>query len=267
MNKIAFVTVSDFRLSKEALTIVNSIQSKYSSKEFDFFLVTDAKSIKKYRRVFLNSKIIFKNISETIKLKKFFSKKNLLRHTTIFTYLRLLIFDIVPELNTKEYKSIIYLDIDTFLSKKIPTKYLNSKENIAFVEQSGTPKELRQRIDWWRAKINNEAIFPTILEKLEKNMYFNAGVLIINNKEMFEELTKKIISYKVILDDQTMMNYFNINHFKIVNDNKMNNRVSTDFNKNSYIFHFAGSKKPWNKKDLIENGGELQKKCTEIGYF
>lgn len=264
-NKIAIISFFDYNWSRNYFTLVSSILKNFD-REFQLFVGTDKKSIEKYSTIFKNSNILYK---DTINLNKYFKNvRTISPRITTAAWYRLKIFDFFN--NLEEYRSVIYLDIDTLISKKIPDKYFNSALNYAFLE---CPNEFSSQkeyfINYWSKKLKDfEKEKQDILSKIENDKYFNSGVLILNNIEKAKILFNRAINSKIMHDDQTLLNLYNKDHILVIDDHKMNNQVSRFFTSSAVIYHFNAKNKPWNynyKDDKL--GKDYLKMVERTRYF
>lgn len=123
--------------------------------------------------------------------------------------------------------SIIYLDVDTIIRKRIPTEVLNSNLNYAIIDYNlSNYSRKKDIINFWIYNFNknhfSNDLKSDIIPKLYNDSYFNAGVLIINNLGLAKELFNKCINSPIKMDDQTLLNYYNDKNFKVINDTNLN---------------------------------------------
>lgn len=258
-KKITFVIVADSNIYKQALVLIRSIQLVYDIHEYNIHVITDVGSVKffKFFDSFINIKVI--EIDDL----KLHNGKLIDRHITQFTFARLQIFSLIK--NIPDENTVIYLDADTMVKKKINNKYLES-DNIVFNEYFNF-KKIQGTLNYWENRISNYSTFKTIKIKILNKEYFNAGVIIINNRDKYKKLCNRILNSKLIFDDQTLLNLFNYGELNIVENYKMNNRVEINYISSSAVFHFSGMKKPWSLDTKNLNDDTFFKKVNKIGYF
>lgn len=250
--KLNFVVISDLHTIKGAVTLFFSIKRVYPTFNFYLILTEDAFLIYKDRckkagiiTIVLDNKILNKY-------------QNVDRRITNATFGRLYILDLIPKLMKEKF---IYLDVDILVVKKIPEKFYGN-ENIAFLEAplnyEGAHKE--RDINWWEKRIGHDKkVSKSIGQKMRKNEYFNAGVMIINNPAKFSDLTKKIRTSKKKHDDQTLLNFYNRDHFIVKKSKTINAFPYLGIKSNTRVIHFVGATKPWDEQKS-ENIVNLLKK-------
>lgn len=264
MKKITFVLFFDSNISENFWTLYSSIIDKYEKSEIDFYLGVDDETCCKYSTIFNNLNINYINCESYIN--EFSDHKSIKHSITTFTYLRLKLFDFF-NLNT-ENNTIIYLDVDILLSKKIPLKYIDSNDNFVFTETGKIDKYNKDRIkDYWVDLLEIDEVYNKIESLIDDNKYFNAGVIVINDIDKYKNICLKSMNSNYKYDDQTLLNYYNVDELKVVIDKSMNNQVNSNFSKKSVIHHFNDDKKPWNLEALFSDNSELYKKTSKINYF
>lgn len=258
-KEIAFLIIADKNITKQTLILLESIKKTYKKHEYSIFVATENSEIQRYRDYDESINLILAPSVDSNENKKLINK-----NITNFTFLRLRLFEIFNNIPTD--CCCVYLDYDVFFRKKIKSKYINSYNNIAFVEYFDQNK-INNSLLYWKGVISSPLIYSKIKISILNKRYFNAGVLIINNRKSFNALCRKINDSLYTQDDQTLLNFFLNNEFDIVEDYKSNNRVLNNFIKSSSIFHFSGAQKPWSCANLKENDYNLFNKCKKIGYF
>lgn len=185
-------------------------------------------------------------------------------HIGLETYYRFLIQDALPD-----YDKVLYLDSDLIIegdiSKLFATELndclLAAVRDIDFLGNLNMKKGKRKRY-------NEE-----ILKMRNPYDYFQAGVLLLNTKEMrklhsVHEWLDLASNDRYIYNDQDVLNYacegrvlFLDNRWNVMND--CADRIKNVFSlapastydtylaarKNPYIVHYAGFEKPWNTRD------------------
>ncbi len=157
-------------------------------------------------------------------------------HVTISTYNRFLISKIKPDI-----EKLIYLDVDIIALDDIDLLFGQDIENYTL---GAIPEDFED-------KNNNIERIDTL--KLDKNHnYFNAGVLLINNKKWVEDnICEKLFEtekrYRNILKwaDQDILNIVFNNNYKIL-DKKFNYMTQEKEAANNIILrHYNTGDKPW----------------------
>ncbi len=169
-------------------------------------------------------------------------------HVSKATYFRLFI----PRYVEHE-EPLVYLDADTIVIKN-PLDIL--KKQIKQLEESG--KFIAACIE--TTKESALDIFERL--NLQSENYFNAGVMIINNKlSKSPDITSEMIKTMEDLDgnikywDQDVIN----KHFDLqikTLDNRLNVKIDDNsprlnFDLDPHIVHYAGSSKPWTLEGLL----------------
>jgi lipopolysaccharide biosynthesis glycosyltransferase len=180
----------------------------------------------------------------------------MLNHTTVSTMDRLLLPEILPQIN-----KIIYLDVDTVVLADLAELY---QINIDSYSLAGKPSNYES----WKYlyKLASKAANTLEAEKSWKlrralsaeyrlqNRAFNAGVLLMNlakmRRERFTELHLPYIE-KWAMNDQDALNLYANKSSWMVLDSKWNSVPSQDDTKNANILHFAGPVKPWQDMHIL----------------
>lgn len=247
--KIAFYAATDETMLCATLSLLMSVNDLYSKEEFDFYLATNnfkaaTEKFKNYENVHI---IDFSN--------RFNGKLSFITDVVLFnritypSFFRLFIGEKIDD----SYKSIIYLDVDGILLKRIPQEYIDYDKNISFYPRN-TIESMNNTLRWIKGALKNERIKDNLVMKLNQKQYFQSGLIIINSLSEYNVLGLKILRYlkknrkKEIVDDQNLLNYFNKNHIEILDNSSINYRplFSEFVNVDDIVFlHFAGNQKPW----------------------
>lgn len=214
------------------------------------------------KKIINNLKIDYKVISDfDIKLlEKYKMINNSINATTI---LRLYMYDLFPELS--KWKNAVYLDADLIINKKLDEQYFKLK-NFVFRDCPKNNIALKERIIiFWRDTLKSDIEnTEKIIEKINQDNYFNAGVIIINNHQQMKKLLTRAINSKIKFDDQTILNLINSDELVIMDDLKMNNQIKHGFINDSFISHFSGDWKPWK---IFENEESKMSLIHKTNYF
>ena len=245
-QEIPIFMASDDKNSPVLAIAMQSIIS--NTKSFVHFYILDGgisilnkQKIKSLKKHFKNFDIEFLKIDKK-KIKNFYTG-----HLTINTYFRYFISNIKPNI-----QKLLYLDTDIIVTSDIKELFNIDIENYII---GAVPRHCEQLKD------------KNIIEQAKKmnidiNSYFNAGVLLINNKKWREEnitsrcisLTKKL-NNKLINADQDVLNIIFENNYKKLeygfnalcyfNEYLINKGVLKE--NECKILHYAGLK-PWTQK-------------------
>ncbi|MEI0491360.1 glycosyltransferase family 8 protein [Brachyspira intermedia] len=155
----------------------------------------------------------------------------------------------IPTL-TSSCDKILYLDCDIIVNSSLSELFdMDISEYFAFaVEDKGDLNFLNK----YKIKIGLE----------DKHKYFNAGILLLNNKLYLEknldlECESYFNKYCNIIEcaDQDILNYLFKDNVKFI-DNKWNDFTSKNVNTSS-IIHYVGKIKPWNRNCPSNEAVEL----------
>lgn len=252
-NKLIFVAFTDFNSSWSILQLYNSIKGVYDLNQFDFFIGCDslACNSENIATIKSNSNINIKNIEITLADFNFGS----FGHISKMAYARILMYDLFPELVENEH--IVYLDVDTIVSKKIPEIYFDSRDyNFSVIDYDCSSQERSSFINFDSYLETNLKEFHNIYKKNYENSrmnnYFNSGVIIINNHKKMIDLFNIVKKSSLILsiDDQNLLNYYNEDHIKVLTNIELNYQPwkwgLEGIEGKVIISHFNGGIKPWN---------------------
>lgn len=271
-KKIKFTIFIDKNGYKPFLLLLDSITNTYNKNDYSIYLGVDDWIFNEYKKnnIFFEDNVIVRKISNL--LTTLFNKSLLINNLSIFSFSKLLIFDIFPELIDEN--NIVYLDNDTFLNKKIPNRYLNKTKNFAFSNNLNTNTINSSHKFWEKQLIKYKFEWHVISHLLKKRMIFNSGVLIINNTFDYIRLKNRIIEMNSDkLDDQTLLNVWNISEILLIDDFNMNHQYNQGIvNDKIIILHFSGRVKPWsadfewenNRGKLLEEYFYLETKIWRI---
>ncbi len=259
MKKINLVSFFDSGMILCFSEFLNSIKRVYSDSEVNLFIGVSGDIYEKIINEYSHDKYISEIVNVDSFLEVFKNEEMLFGNITKLTYSRFFINELFKE----EFESFIYLDVDILLMNKIKISHLNKKKNFAIKNMSDNKILSTRSKVFWNSFLNKRILEiqegktkqsalklkKKILTKIEKGNYFNAGVLIINNPKKYFFLCKKIINDKSNLslnfDDQTLLNFYNKKHIKVINDFKLNYKVYKDtcFTDDISIIHFLGATK------------------------
>ena len=239
---------SNKKYLKPLEVMLYSLSKNTTSKEIKVYFVNatlNEKTIRSFKDFFKN----IKNISlQVINVnKEIFKDLPLIEHISLETYSRLLLIDLIP----KEIDKILWLDADIVINQNIDDFY-----NIDLKDFYGAVCE----------SINDKSY--KLLEKMgldKSQRYFNAGVILFNLKKMREDFASDyFLNYarenieKITWLDQDILNVtigkncmfcdyklYNFMHFTNTNIRKKDLDFAV---KNTVVFHYIGSIKPWNYK-------------------
>ena len=238
MNLIPIFLASDNNYSSFVATTIASICDNTTS--FCEFYILDSgiseenkEKICNLNNQYKNFSIEFINIVTDRDLKQI-DYKNACSHVSISTYNRFLIPMLKPEL-----KKIIYLDVDIIASGDIKTLYECHLEKYPL---GAIPEN----------EHNQKYKIP--LDLKSEHQYFNAGVLLINNKKfksntLFE--TEKKYRDKLKWADQDILNIAYENNYKIL-DKKFNFMTGENECEDIVIRHFNTDVKPWHFNENLK---------------
>ena len=184
---------------------------------------------------FISLKNELDKISDLFHLRDYYSKE---------TYYRFFIPDLFPD-----YDKVLYLDCDTIILGDISELY---NENIKDYFVAAAQEEVMQTVPLFGEYTRKVLGVPT-------EQYFNAGVLLINNKrflkfkiaEKFVELSKQYVFR--VTQDEDYLNVLCKKRVKIVdlgwNKTAYKNPAFDD--KNLKLVHYKINWKPWHYKDTL----------------
>ena len=234
-----------------------SILQNNKDEEINFYILSSDLSQKsknklnKFQELYYNCKILFKNIDGSI----FQDLKLNIKYISIETYFRYIIADVFPELD-----KILYLDADTVINGSIEKLYNTDLE------------------DFYCVGVNDICIerlgYKQNIGFKEDEVYVNAGVLLLNLKELRKnKISKELIEKTTELEgviyyqDQDVINIVFKNKIKTVDSiyNFCNDNVRLEKEKrnSAIIVHYTGRKKPWNYKCKNELKRVWRKYCKQ----
>lgn len=271
MKKILFVSFFDYNISKNFFTLLSSLKRFYSEGEYEYRVFVDKFTAANFRKSFSELGVVVTNIDSDLDA---FAKNKMLNNSiTKMTMGRLLLPELIKDYN--KFQSIIYLDVDILVNNKIDKKFISSRDNYAVVDYN--PKNLNRKKDlmrYWNynfTKIENgRKILSIILTKYLFNNYFNAGVLIINNMKSFKSLAAKAKNSEYFLDDQTLLNLYNIGEIIVEKDIRLNYQLARENLKNSktsFFIHFSESIKPWSESINEKVNSKYKNKIIGTNYY
>ena len=266
-----------------SVAINSIIQNANTKSKYDIVVLEsdisakDKKTIKSLASNLENFSIRFYNVQSII------SKYNLVanEHITIETYFRFLIQDILPE-----YDKVLYLDGDIVCNRDVADLYhldidgymLAAAKDPDMCGQLNLPHS--DRIRYLKGKLHMKNPYD----------YFQAGVLLLNTKEMRGAYTMNewltFAQTRYMYSDQDVLNrycqgrvfYFDMAWNMLIDCE--NYRVPVVINaavgdvyreyhkarKNPFIIHFAGHQKPWNQKN-VDFEDEFWKYARTTPYY
>lgn len=230
-------------------TIVSILKNSKDDESFSFHVITNDISDE--------NKMMIERLKEikTFKIKyytpnidkynKWFEKINYQRHYAPSIFFRLDIPNLIINID-----KVLYLDCDIIVNSSLSELFnMDISEYFAIaVEDTGDLNFLKK----YKTKIGLE----------DKYKYFNAGVLLLNNKLYIEkninlECENYFNKYCNIIEcaDQDILNYLFRDKIKFI-DNKWNDFSSKNIDK-SAIIHYVGKIKPWDKNCPSNEAAEL----------
>lgn len=251
-----FVAFFNNDLALIFITHFLSVKDAYNG-DFNYYVGTDKKTINQYKSFFLDNNIKFVDVESALDNYSNISIKS--RHT-LYTYLRFDIFNIFNELNNQK---VIYIDVDTIVNNKIEAE--NQTDNFAISDRKYNWYIKNKAKKHWKNRIPS-SLFAKIVKLIDKGIYFNAGVLIINNPNKYIELCNIIKSSNIRSDDQTLLNYFNDDHI-IVDKNQKNNNKGISISRKDSVNHFIGKWKPWNKLNKMDLVNKFKYSKTNFSKY
>ena len=231
MSNIPIFLSSDNNYAPFVATTIASICD--NTKCFCEFYILDSgmeednkDKIRNLKNRFNNFKIEFIKIDPEKDLENI-EYKNACHHVSISTYNRFLIHEIKPEL-----EKIIYLDVDIIALGDINTLYECKLDGYSLGAVPENESNQKHKIE---------------LSLDLQHQYFNAGVLLINNrdfdsKKLFD--TEKSYRDKLKWADQDVLNIVFANNYKIL-DKKFNFMTGEKEQENTVLRHFNTDVKPW----------------------
>ncbi len=227
---------------------LESLQSHASSNNtylikvlYNNITASNIKRIMKYEKE--NIKIEFVDVTNHMRI---ISEKLYTRdYYTKSTYFRLFIPDLFPE-----YDKALYLDSDIAILSDIANLYnIDIGDNLI----GAAPDGAVQTVDEFKEYVEK------VVGMSDYNNYFNAGILIMNLKEMrkidFQDKFVYLlgtIKFKVA-QDQDYLNRICKGRVKIISDSwdKMPFENLKDDNQELYLIHYNLSFKPWHYNDIL----------------
>lgn len=177
----------------------------------------------------------------------FFDTFPLEKQFSIETYYRILAQFLLPE----SLKRVLWLDADIIISKDIEAFYYQSFDGMKYVVCPDRINPNKYYVSW-EAKIQKARLgIP------DEQLYFNAGVILINLELLRQETEKEKIlqnclelKNKLLYLDQDILNALYVGQVKyaekIYNYQLLGiNKLPKDDIKHVSILHYTGSKKPW----------------------
>jgi len=241
-----FFAVDDCYIPFLAVTLESLI--KHSSKDNNYELnilytsITDENQvkIKKYEQENIN--INFVDLNEYIS--KIQNKLYTRDYFSQTTYFRLFIPDLYPD-----YDKALYIDSDTILLDDIANLYnIDLKDNLVGAIPDGAVKSIREFQEY----------VELVVGLSDYNNYFNAGVLLMNLKELRDYRFKLKFLYLLdtikfrVAQDQDYLNRLCKGRVKILDSawNVMPGASQENRSKIVKLIHFNLSNKPWHLSNI-----------------
>lgn len=269
-DKINFISFFDEGMVENFIMLYESISRLYD--EFTFSIGVNIEAKLEIEKIINDDRLKINIMGSS--LKELFKKESLFGNITLFTYARFFANEIIEDKNDISW---VYLDPDTLLQSEIPHKYFVPGQNYAFTNFEKKFGRKNQPLKFWEWYLNKKFkkvplqykdkikdVKCSVVRKMKKSNYFNAGVIIINNTNSYFNLCNEILtSGKNILqflDDQTLLNFFNNKHIEVLTDKTMNFKVgkSLDYNDDVSIVHFLGPQKHVMKRIYNKSNFEFE---------
>ena len=245
MRNIPIFLSSDNNYAPFVATTIASICD--NTKAFCDFYILDGgisrknkENIKKLKMRFKNFSIEFLSINQEVEFKNI-EYKNFSKYISISTYNRFLIPRLKPKLD-----KILYLDVDIIVKNDISELYNTDLKDYLL---AAVPENITSSLDRLR--------YTRDLNLSIEHKYFNAGVLLINNRQwLIQDVLKDVFNTehryrnKLKLADQDILNIIFNNNYKELSAkyNVLNEDVYCEAPYKelcSCIRHFNGPLKPW----------------------
>lgn len=243
MTNIPIFLSSDNNYAPFVATTIASICD--NTKSFCEFYILDGgiseenkEKISELKKQFSNFSIEFVNINYEI-----FAKFLTNSYITVAAYYRLIIPKLYPNIN-----KFLYLDVDIIANGDIVELYNADLENftIGAIEDVGNVYYIK------RLKYN--------IEVSQKHIYFNSGVLLINNPKWNEQnISEKLFEIeekyrgRLECNDQDLLNKYFENNYKQLPQKYNSKKIEND----TIIRHFYHHIKPWNIHPNATLGSQL----------
>lgn len=202
-------------------------------------------------------------------------------HITVETYYRFLIQDILPD-----YDKVLYLDGDIVCNRDVSTLYF--EDVTGYLLAAAHDPDLVGQI-----RISNFDMLNYLVKELKMENpydYFQAGVLLLNIKEMRKMFSTQqwltFASHRYKYSDQDVLNrycqgkvkYLNMawntlidcNHYRVpIIIKAATGQIYQEYQiarKNPYIIHYAGFEKPWKQRN-VDFEYEFWKYARETPFY
>lgn len=254
---IPLVFATDNNYARYTATCIDSImRNSPKDQNYQFYILTSPNIKTETKKIFSTIESFYKNCKIIVKEIQYdFSKAHIsIKHITTPTYYRLLLPEILYDVD-----KCIYLDGDTIVKDSLVELYtIDIKDNfIAGVEAYGYYRDVTHH----KKRLNLPEFGP----------YINAGVLVMNLKEMRNnDCVNKFISlldYKFSSQDQDILNVacygkifvlpykYNVMTAHIHLSKEFLNKYISDVEleearKKPVIIHYATKEKPWDNLEI-----------------
>lgn len=253
-NKISFVSFLDINVIDTFIITYDSLKLQYKNYKYYVGVTEEIYDIV-CSHLKYDKNVIVKIVDSEIER---FNKGALFGNITLLTYCRFVIREIFEEYNNEPF---IYIDVDVVFQKKIPEEYFEDNINYAVsnISKGGSNQSIKFWTGFFESRLKSiddhdiKNRYKVVVEEIFKKIYsynaFNAGIIIINNPKKYFELTEEILKDKLNIlkyfDDQSLLNYYNNEHIKVVDDTRINFKIrkDVDFSKETSIIHFLGPNK------------------------
>lgn len=258
MNIPIVFAINDKYVKQLTTTITSILENSNNNNTYEFHIMNyDISEVNKniiisYVSKYKNSRINFidmNSILANLNLEQFMSRRDNYKYISIETYFRFFI----PEI-FKNYDKVIYLDADLIVLRDIADLFAEKIDEYycaavvdKFMENS--LKSDANKTSQYK-HLSYRQYFKTILNK-KNDLYFNAGVLLLNVKKLIEDnISDKLWNFvkeksPLEFQDQDALNSICEEKVKYI-DIKWNILKRKNDNVTSaFIYHFIGPEKPW----------------------
>lgn len=256
LEKIPVVFGIDEKYVLQVFVVIRSILM-HSSRQYHFFILTFDRledEVKRYTDILKREYHNFDISVRMVDLRRLNKAKVWKQHLSKATYLRLLISECIPEWDKCIYLDcdlIVYGDLKELFELDLENNYLAGVRDCHIIQDSPYEREHER-----------------ILGIPSRDLYVNAGVLVMNLKKMRKDnLVERFLiqtEQENWYEDQDVLNYccypfikilclkYNLFHFYLGENRKFlqdcpYRREETDFDyETPFIVHLGGRDKPWN---------------------
>lgn len=239
-----FFTVDDNYVQFLSTTIASIVAHSSNKYKYHLRIIHDGLSLSSKRALkkFQDNKKIFIHFTNvTVKIHSISVKLDVRDYYTITTYYRLFLPTLFPTISKG-----LYLDSDIVVNEDIAKLYFVDLKNNLLGAVPDSSVQLYEEFSNYVTKVI----------EMDHTKYFNAGVLLMNFKELRKfSLERKAINLlrKVtfkVAQDQDLLNYLCKNRTLLL-DYKWNTMPLGDRCDNPYLIHYNLMFKPWNLKDIM----------------